>query len=343
MLNGANNRRERDGMAANRKQRRRDRTPGSRQGQPRPAGPASGASQSAAARADTRATRAAKLQKDGAFDAAAEVWRDILAGRPDDLNALQHLGVLQLQHPAGELDTAVKLLTRAADLLPGSAPAQMHAGLAMLRAGQLQQALSRLEQAVAIKPDYAEAHNNLGVAFKELERFEDAGASFQAAVRLKPDYGEATRNLEGLKNLLQADTQTRRRADALAQANRHGEAAELYRTLVQKRPTHAKLRYALANSLHKDLQYDAANAELDAILAHDPTQQRVYLARGMIAHDRAEYQDALASTGRRSARPIERLSANPPVARQRAFQPAPVRRGAGGFRASARRRTPTTR
>jgi len=271
-------------MAAKTKQRRKGKT--AARGRTRPP--------QAAGTPDPRAAEAARLQGGGEHDRANKLWHAILQDRPDDLTALQHLGVLQLQQPDGDTDLADRLLGRAAELLPQSAPAAMHHGLALQRAGRHADAETALRRALALKPDYAEAYNNLGVSLVSQGRIQEAGEAFRCALAHAPDHAAAKRNLDGLAAYSDDEWRLTQKAKGLLELERYAEAAEVYRQLLAKTEDPVETRVRLADCLRRSMQHEAAIAELEAILDADPNRSDVRTALATVLYERARYREALA-------------------------------------------------
>jgi tetratricopeptide (TPR) repeat protein len=120
----------------------------------------------------------------GRLDAAAEIYRAILAEDPDQADALHLLGVVAFQQ--GNHPLACELIGRAVALQPGAAP--FHANLAeVYRAtGQFDRAVRCCRTALALQPDSPEAANNLGLAL--LAQGDPAAAvpQFHAALQARP-------------------------------------------------------------------------------------------------------------------------------------------------------------
>ncbi len=147
----------------------------------------------AAAPTNAALQEAVKLHKAGHPHEALQLYRKILADRPDQVDALNLGGVanLELNH-VGE---AVKLLQAAVRLQPSYAEAHNNLGTALKALGRLDDAVASYHKALAIKPDYAVAHSNLGNVFKDLGRLDDAVASYRKALAIKPDLADPHNNL----------------------------------------------------------------------------------------------------------------------------------------------------
>jgi Tfp pilus assembly protein PilF len=130
----------------------------------------------------------------------------ILNGQPDQVNALNLLGVRTAQ--SGEFGRAALLFDRAIDLDPGRASIHCNRGLALQGLGQWEAALACFERAISLDPDYAQAHFNLANTFKDLGRLEAALRAYDRAVALDERYADAYCNrgvvLNELKRLDEA-------------------------------------------------------------------------------------------------------------------------------------------
>jgi predicted O-linked N-acetylglucosamine transferase (SPINDLY family) len=201
----------------------------------------------------------------GRFQAAEQVYRQILAVEPNHVEALHLLGVIAYQvgkhevavqyiqraiglhstEPSfhnnlgnafkeqGKLDEAVACYRRALELKPHFAEAHYGLGNAFNGQGNLDEAIACYRRALQLKPDYADAHNNLGIAFKEQGNLEEAVACYHRALQLKPGSAEAHNNLGA----------------ALKAQGRPDEAAACYRRALQLKPDYAEAHNNLGNAL----------------------------------------------------------------------------------------------
>jgi len=131
----------------------------------------------------------------GRLDRASALYREALALRPDDADALHFLGVLR--HQQGSSLEAVELVTKAVAIKPNYPAAHSNLGVALTALGRLDEAIDALRHAIALTPAFAEAHNNLGNALSGLGRPAEAAASHREALRLRPDFPEAHNDLGG--------------------------------------------------------------------------------------------------------------------------------------------------
>src|SRR5271156_1581377 len=100
-----------------------------------------------------------QFHQSGDLAAAARGYAAILGREPEQVDALQLLGVLQLQQ--GQFAEAAVLLEKAVALRPGAASFHSNLAEAYRALGQFERAVGCCRTALHLKPDYPEAHNNL--------------------------------------------------------------------------------------------------------------------------------------------------------------------------------------
>jgi len=123
-------------------------------------------------------------QRRGRPAEAERILRQVLAVEPENLNALQLLGVCALRQ--GRHDQAVALLQRAVQRVPHSAEVLNNLGLALHGAGRDREAVEAYRRALAINDRLPLVWNNLANALRELGRCEEAFEPARRAVELDP-------------------------------------------------------------------------------------------------------------------------------------------------------------
>lgn len=126
------------------------------------------------------------LSRHQAGDAAgaAALYRQVLALRPDDANALNLLG--QLARAGGDLAEALRLIGRAAALQPGAPVFLAALGATLAEAGRLPEAERALRAALAARPGDVTSLRNLGQALAAQGRAAEALLPLRQAVALAP-------------------------------------------------------------------------------------------------------------------------------------------------------------
>jgi protein O-GlcNAc transferase len=202
--------------------------------------------------------RAMTLHRGGKLEAAARLYRAILAAGPNDFDALHLLGVLlSSRRQSAE---GIELIKRALALQPNFAGAHNNLGTALLAAKQPADAVASFQRAVELKADFAEAHSNLGNALAELGRREEAVASHRQAIALKPDYAEAYNNL----------------GNVLTALGRFDDAAEACQRALEIRPNYAKAHHNLATAHARQRRQEEAIAAFRQAIAANPDYAEAY-------------------------------------------------------------------
>lgn len=152
---------------------------------------------------------------------------------------------------------------------PGHAGAHGMAGIAALESGQLAQALEHLHRATASEPAPADLLAQLARALAIAQRMPEARATADRALALAPHHPMVL-NVLGW---------------TYAQAQAHAAAADAFRRAVAAAPAHLPSRYNLATALVAMGEAEAAEQEIEACLAQDPTFWRAHLT---LAHLRRQ-------------------------------------------------------
>lgn len=137
--------------------------------------------------------QAIALLQQGQLASAEMQFRQVLSVQPQQVDALQFLGVIEYQK--GRFEAAAELLQRAVKLAPDAPGLHGNLGLAWQQLGRPEAALACYDQALALNPGFVEGLNNRGNLLRELGRLEEAAASYQKALSLRPDFVEALYNL----------------------------------------------------------------------------------------------------------------------------------------------------
>jgi tetratricopeptide (TPR) repeat protein len=180
------------------------------------------------------------------------------------------------------------------------------------REGKPAEAASALEKAVNLQPRYADVHLSLGRVYADMGRVGDSRESFNRALAINPAYlkarvmlaksyndaGEDDRAIEELvKSLATAPSFFAERVDELARLIRSKAAAEereeLFRKLLEDKPTSAQISKQIAlESIHNG-EYDSAIAELKRSLSMTPHYPDIHNLLGIAYANRGMTDDAV--------------------------------------------------
>jgi protein O-GlcNAc transferase len=221
-------------------------------------------------------SRALEHHRAGRLNEAETIYRIVLGHQPDQVDALNLLGLLYVQlNRAAE---AEPLLRRAIALESNFAEAHNHLGGALLQLGKMTEAMASYRRSIELSGDNPLVHANLGNALLLSGQCEAAVESFSKAIELKPDHVEALSGLAGAlfkqgTKLAEAEEYLRRTlalrpdfaeaygnlGELLSEEGRVDEAMVAYRRALDLRPgwnaMHSRLLFA---SLCSDKTDDAA-------------------------------------------------------------------------------------
>lgn len=128
--------------------------------------------------------RARRMHLSGAFRQARELARNVLRQRPRDLDALEVLALVEMEH--GDLGDAVRMLRKIAKGWPGNAETQFNLGLAYRYAGRLEQAVAGFRLALKFKPEFPRAMAELADTLANLGRFDEMESACRAMIEAAP-------------------------------------------------------------------------------------------------------------------------------------------------------------
>lgn len=175
--------------------------------------------------------QAVALQQAGHLDEAERLYLRVLAEDPQEVNALQLLGLIDKRR--GRHTQAIARMRAALAQRPDEHSILNNLGNTLRECGRLDEARACLQHAVQVNPGYVEAWNNLGNVFKDATEFAAAEHAYRHALHLRPDYADALNNLGGVLHKRGALT----------------DAAALYGAALGARPDFAMAHYNLANAL----------------------------------------------------------------------------------------------
>jgi tetratricopeptide (TPR) repeat protein len=183
---------------------------------------------------------ALQYHQSGEFDAAAEIYREVLADDPLNADALHLLGLVALQ--AGNHELAVKQIQGAIKLKGGIAVYHVNLGVAYHSWQRFDAAIACFRQAIRLAPNNADAHNNLAKALGAQGDLKEAVRAWRRAVALKPNFDDALANL----------------AIGLGRLGRGAESIARHREVLRLRPDNADYYNNLGAALNEQGSFDEA-------------------------------------------------------------------------------------
>jgi len=147
---------------------------------------------------DEAVSIAIRLQQTEQWAAAADIYEQILALKPDCAEALHFSGVLA--HQRGRGDEAIPLIEKSLALEPDRADWHSNLGIVLQERLRLDEAAAAYRRAIALAPNHANAFSNLGVVLRAQGKPDEAEAAYREAIRISPEHIDAYTNLGLLLN-----------------------------------------------------------------------------------------------------------------------------------------------
>jgi len=181
----------------------------------------------------------------GRLPEAEEIYRQVLQQQPNQVDALQLLGVIVYQ--SGKLEEAIAYYRRVLALNPGLSQVHSNLGIALKQKGLLEEAVQHYQQALALNAKSPQFHCNLGIALRELEQLESATGHFKQAIALQPDYAKAYDDL----------------GDVLEQQGQYQEALVCYEKAIELKPDYTFAHWHRAEALLRFGEFRRGFAEYE--------------------------------------------------------------------------------
>jgi len=141
----------------------------------------------------------------GYLGRAAESFKQVLATKPDNVDAYYNLGTLSLQRH--NLEDARTYLEQTVKLRPDYPEAWNNLGMLAAEEGQFDAAIDYLNRCLAQRPNYSVALLNLGNVYRKQKAFDKASECLTRAIALLPDDPEINYSL-GMLYAQQNQTQS---------------------------------------------------------------------------------------------------------------------------------------
>jgi tetratricopeptide (TPR) repeat protein len=138
--------------------------------------------------------QAQQLVRQGEYQEASRLFRDVLNRDPNDLDGLYGLlNLFYLAPPANQpsVEEVEAFYARAHQIAPQNPELYFYYGAALIRQNKHDAAVTALNQAIALKPDYADAHLFLGGILEQANRPDQAVEHYRLALAAQPSFRPA--------------------------------------------------------------------------------------------------------------------------------------------------------
>jgi tetratricopeptide (TPR) repeat protein len=136
---------------------------------------------------------ASQLHRGCQLEAAEMLYRNLLAGWPQEPNSMHYLGVLLCQ--SGRIEEGLPMIRQSIESDSGVAAWHNNLGNVMLDAGRFDEASQAYQRCLTVDPSQVDVLNNLGVLQTRLGHLPDAESTLLQAVARNPDFAAAHYNL----------------------------------------------------------------------------------------------------------------------------------------------------
>jgi len=172
---------------------------------------------------------AAEHQKEGRWEEAEQLYRELLRSNPTNVDAMRLLGNVTLQ--TGRIYQAERLFRKALSNAPDYVQAQIDLGSALKKQSRLEEAIDQFKQVVRLEPDNVLATYLLGSTLSIAAQTYEAVEAYQRVLELAPKHTSA---MLGLGHVLKT-------------VGRQEEAIEAYRNCIREKPQNGEIYWSLAN------------------------------------------------------------------------------------------------
>ena len=226
---------------------------------------------------------ASQLRKKNDFQAAKQLYKQILEIEPDHVESIFCLGSLSAQ--TKNYDTAKQLLNKTIQIKPNHPDAHNNLGGVLIELGEHEKAVSSFEKAIQIDPNHPDAHNNLGILLHRSGDSRKAINSFEKAIQIDPNHAKAYYNL----------------AIVIHQSEDSRKAINSFEKAIQINPNYLAAHNNLGNILLELGEHEKAISSFEKAIQIDPKDASAYsnlgsTLQGLNKHIEAvdAYQEAFA-------------------------------------------------
>jgi len=210
--------------------------------------------------------------RQGDFQPAETLYRQILQQQPTHPDALHLLGIINAQN--NQPQVAVELIQQAIQVDSFNAGFYNSLGNVWWGQQQLEEALKCYQQAVALNPKLAEAHNGLANVLNAQQQYAQAIASYRQAISLNPQYSEAYHNL----------------GQILTNQGEIQAAIQCYQQLIASNPTNAQAYLAMSLIFKRQNKLIDATDWLQRAIAFNPHFAEAHYHLGDIFRKQQRWQ-----------------------------------------------------
>jgi tetratricopeptide (TPR) repeat protein len=211
----------------------------------------------------------------GNFEAAKEIYLELLKTIPNHPQVLTNLGTIELQ--TGDLKQGILYLSKSLQTNPMQPIAIANLANGFLDLGKFDEAIKHYQSALKLDPNSSEIFYNLGRAFKAIREFDNAIYNYQKAIKIDPKRFLAFFNLGSLYN----------------EIGEYALAIKQFDEAININPFNALFFYNRGIAYENSKQYDFAIRNYDEAIKIDQNFESAYANKSGVLSRLTLYEEAL--------------------------------------------------
>ncbi len=200
----------------------------------------------------------------GRLDVAEQIYRQVLAAEPRNVDALNLLGVAL--HHRGQFAQAVEQFQLAIGIDGSQAAFHINLAASYAALDKTEEAIACYRAAIGLRPEQAKTYNDVSVLLARIGRWDEAAEFLRHVLRLQPGYAPAHNNL----------------GNVLEKQGRLREAIARYREALRLQPNLLQACVNLGSALLESGQLDESAQAFEQALALDPTSAAAHSNLGLV-------------------------------------------------------------
>lgn len=221
----------------------------------------------------------AEHHREGRYEEAERIYREVLAREPNNISAIRLLG--SLASDTSRHGIALRQLRKAVELAPNFFAAWVDLARELSEQELFEECERALRRAIRLEPELPHPWTLLGNMLSKAGRYDEAVEAFNEALKKEPDHSGS---LAGLGHLLRT-------------IGRQDEAVTTYRQCIGKYPAFGEAYWSLANLKtfrFSDEELAIMEGHVDSKRLLEETRVCFNFALGKAYEDREEYDRAFA-------------------------------------------------
>jgi len=218
-----------------------------------------------------------ELQREGDIEKAKVIYEEILVLEPNNHNALQLLGVIEIGNK--QYTKALDLFIKSLEINPLNHVVYLNKGNALNELKRFDEALDSYDKAIEIKPDYSRAFYNRGITLAKLHLHFDALVSFDNAINLKLNNADVYLN----------------RGIALKDLHRLVEALESFDKAIELKQDNCEAYCHRGNVLKTLGRLDESHESYNKAIEFNHDYADAYCNRGTLLQELNRFEEALSN------------------------------------------------